>query len=412
MISDLVIIGGGASGFMGAITAISNGLKSVVILEGTPKVLEKVRISGGGRCNLTNSCWDISDLVNNYPRGDKQLLGLFNRFSTAEAFDWFQNKGLDLKIEKDGRVFPRSDSSEDVIKCLTDVAKRSGVKVFTNSHVKKIIIKKEGFNLLVKGNNSFEAKNILICTGGHPSGRRLAKSLGHSIIQPVPSLFSLSTPENSLRSCSGVTLDVQIKLMVNKKKYTETGSILITHKGFSGPVILRLSAFSARNLHANKYQGELRINWLCMTEYEVRSKLDLYKLENGKKVVLNNKPFNDLPRSLWRALLLNLNIDSQLKWADLSKYQKDSIVKCLIMKSFLINSRGPFGEEFVSAGGVSLKEINFKTMESKICESLFFAGEVLDIDGITGGFNFQHCWTSAWVAANAISAKQKKLTSL
>ena len=412
MISDLVIIGGGASGFMGAITAISNGLRSVVILEGTPKVLEKVRISGGGRCNLTNSCWDISDLVNNYPRGDKQLLGLFNRFSTAEAFDWFQNKGLDLKIEKDGRVFPRSDSSEDVIKCLTDVAKRSGVKVFTNSHVKKIIIKKESFNLLVKGNNSFEAKNILICTGGHPSGRRLAKSLGHSIIQPVPSLFSLSTPENLLRSCSGVTLDVQIKLTVNKKKYIETGSILITHKGFSGPVILRLSAFSARNLHANKYQGELRINWLCMTEYEVRSKLDLYKLENGKKVVLNNKPFNDLPRSLWRALLLNLKIDSQLKWADLSKYQKDSIVKCLIMKNYLINSRGPFGEEFVSAGGVSLKEINFKTMESKICESLFFAGEVLDIDGITGGFNFQHCWTSAWVAANAISAKQNKLTSL
>jgi len=405
MLTDLVVIGGGAAGFMGAITAINKGLGSVVILEGTLKVLEKVRISGGGRCNLTNSCWEISNLVNNYPRGEKQLIGLFNRFSTTEAFDWFQKQGLTLKVENDGRVFPLSDSSDDVIKCLTNVAKDSGIKVFTNSYVKQIIKTNQGFDLLVKGGNNFKAKNILICTGGHPSGRRLAKSLGHSIIQPVPSLFSFSTSENSLKSCSGITLDVKIKLTVSKKKFTETGSILITHKGFSGPVILRLSAFSARNLHANNYKGELRINWLSMNENEVRSKIDLYKLENGKKFVLNNKPFNHLPRSLWKALLLSECIDSNLKWADLSKYEKESLVKCLTMKSYSIISRGPFGEEFVTAGGVSLKEINFKTMESKICKGLFFAGEVLDIDGITGGFNFQHCWTSGWVAGNAVDSK-------
>ncbi len=405
MISDLVIVGGGASGFMGAITAISNGLRSVVILEGTSKVLEKVRISGGGRCNLTNSCWDISNLVNNYPRGEKQLIGLFNRFSTVEAYDWFQQKGLNLKVEKDGRVFPCSDNSEDVINCLTNVAKRSGVKVFTNTHVKQISLTKNGFNLLVKGNNFFEARNILICTGGHPSGRRLAKSLGHSIITPVPSLFSFSTADKSLKSCSGIALDVQVKLIVNKKKYDESGTILITHKGFSGPVILRLSAFSARNLHANKYTGEIRINWLCKSEKEVRTTLDLYKLENGRKFVLNNKPFYKMPRNLWKTLLLSEKFDTQLKWADLSKYQKESLVKCLIMKSYKINSRGPFGDEFVTAGGVSLKEINFKTMESKICRGLFFAGEVLDIDGITGGFNFQHCWTSAWVAGNSVVKK-------
>jgi len=403
MISDLVIIGGGASGFMGAITAISSGLRSVVILEGTSKILEKVRISGGGRCNLTNSCCEISNLVNNYPRGEKQLIGLFNRFSTTEAYDWFQKKGLSLKVEKDGRVFPCSDSSEDVIKCLTTVANKSGVEVFTNSHVKQICLIKDGFNLLVSGNNNFQAKNVLVCTGGHPSGRRLAKSLGHSIVKPVPSLFSFSTSANTLKSCSGITLNVDIKLTVNKKKYAESGSILITHKGFSGPVILRLSAFSARNLHANKYKGQLRINWICMNENEARSKIDLYKLEFGKKLLFNNKPFHNLPRSLWNALLLSENIDSQLKWADLSKYQKESLVKCLTMKSYLINSRGPFGDEFVTAGGVSLKEIDFKTMESKICKGLFFAGEVLDIDGITGGFNFQHCWTSAWVAGNAMS---------
>ncbi len=403
MVSDLVIIGGGASGFMGAITAINNGLRSVVILEGTSKVLEKVRISGGGRCNLTNSCWDISNLVTNYPRGEKQLIGLFTKFSTIDAFNWFEKKGLRLKVENDGRVFPSSDSSEDVINCLKNVAINSGVKIFTNSYVKQIRINKKGFNLLVKGNNNFEAKKILICTGGHPSGRKLAKSLGHSIIQPVPSLFSFSTSENSVKSCSGITLDVQIKLTVNKKKYTDSGSILITHKGFSGPVILRLSAFSARNLYDNKYKGELRINWLSETEDEVRSKLDLYKLNFGNKFVLYNKPFNQLPRNLWKAFLLSLNIDSKLKWADLSKYEKESLVKCLVMKNYLINARGPFGEEFVTAGGVSLKEINFKTMESKICKGLFFAGEVLDIDGITGGFNFQHCWTSGWVAGNSIT---------
>ena len=402
MISDLVIIGGGASGFMGAITAVQSGLRSVVILESTLKVLEKVRISGGGRCNLTNSCWDVSNLVNNYPRGEKQLIGLFNRFSTIDAYDWFQKRGLPLKVEKDGRVFPISDSSYDVIKCLFNEAKDLGVKVFTNSHVKQVIRIDDGFNVLVKGSNYYKAKNILICTGGHPSGRRLAKSLGHSIIPAVPSLFSFSTAENEIKTCSGITLDVEVRLIVNNKKYSETGSILVTHKGFSGPVILRLSAFCARNLYANNYKCELKINWLCMRENEVRSKIDLYKLENGKKLVLKNKPFSQLPKRLWKALLLSVGIDCQLKWADLSKCEKELLVKCLTNNRFSVISRGPFGEEFVTAGGVSLKEINFKTMESKICKGLFFAGEVLDIDGITGGFNFQHCWTSAWVAGNSV----------
>ena len=407
MISDLIIIGGGAAGFMGAITAISSGLKSVLILEGTSKVLEKVRISGGGRCNLTNSCSEISNLVNNYPRGEKQLIGLFNRFSTTEACDWFQSKGLSLKVEKDGRVFPRSNSSEDVITCLTTFAKKSGVKVHTNSHVKQILSIQDGFKLIVRGENSFLAKNILICTGGHPSGRKLAKSLGHSIIQPVPSLFSFSIYEKTLKSCSGIAMDVHIKLKINKKKFSDSGTLLITHKGFSGPIILKLSAFSARDLHANNYKGELRINWLSMQELKARSKLDLYKLEKSNKLVFKNKPFDKLPRRLWKALLLNLKIDNQLKWAEISKNELDSLVKALTSNIYLINSRGPYGEEFVTAGGVSLKEINFKTMESKICRGLFLAGEVLDIDGVTGGFNFQHCWTSGWVAGKSIVLNSK-----
>ena len=402
MKSDLVVIGGGASGFMGAITSIKSGIRSVVILESTSKVLEKVRISGGGRCNITNSCIEISNLVNNYPRGQKQLISLFNRFSTTDAFEWFQSRGVFLKIEKDGRVFPFSDSSLDVINCLRDVAAESGIKVFTNSHVKQISKSNDGFNILIKGNKSIVSKNILICTGGHSSGRKLAISLGHSIVKPVPSLFSLSTSEKSLKACSGITLNVEARLTVNKKKYNENGSILITHKGFSGPVILRLSAFSARDLHDNKYIGDLRINWLRMNEDEVRRKIDLFKSENGSKFLLNNKPFNDLPRSLWKSFLMHENIDNNLRWCELSKQNKESLVRCLITKSYSIKSRGPFGEEFVTAGGVSLKEINFKTMESKICKGLFFAGEILDIDGITGGFNFQHCWTSGWIAGKSI----------
>ena len=403
MISDLVVIGGGASGFMGAITAANNGVGSVVILEATSKVLEKVRISGGGRCNLTNSCREISDLVNNYPRGAKQLIGLFNRFSTTEAFDWFQERGLSLKVEKDGRVFPSSDSSEDVIKCLSERAKKSGVNILTDSHVKQISFKDNVFNLLVKGNKLFKARNILICTGGHPSGRKLAKSLGHSIIQPVPSIFSFSTSECSLKACSGISLVVKIKLTINKKKYTETGSILITHKGFSGPAILRLSAFSARTLYDNKYKGELQINWISLSENDARNQIELFKLDNSRKFIYHNKPFIKLPKSLWKALLLSENISTELKWADLSRFQKQSLVRCLTMKNYLIKSRGPFGEEFVTAGGVLLNEVNFKTMESKICKGLFFAGEVLDIDGVTGGFNFQHCWTSGWVAGKSVS---------
>ena len=405
MILDLVIIGGGASGFMGAITAINSGIKSVVILESTSKVLEKVRISGGGRCNVTNSCWDNSDLVENYPRGEKQLLGLFNKFSTKHAFDWFQDRGLKLKIEEDGRVFPISDSSYDVIKCLSDEAQKNGVKVYTNSHVKDIKKSKIGFNIYTKGNNYFKSKNILLCTGGHPSGRRIAQRFGHTIIKTVPALFSFRINDKLLEKCSGISLKADIKLIINKKVYSANGPILITHQGFSGPAILRLSSFSARTLYSNNYIAELRVNWLCLNENEVRNEINLFKLENGKRLILKNKPFRILPKRLWQLILLELKIDNQSRWADLSKSKRESIVKYLTRQSYSIKSRGPFGEEFVTAGGVSLNEIDFKTMESKLCKGLFFAGEILDIDGITGGFNFQHCWTSGWVAGKSLAIK-------
>ena len=402
MISDLVIIGGGASGFMAASVAIDNGIKSIIILESSTKILEKVRISGGGRCNVTNACWDNPNLVENYPRGEKQLLGLFSRFSTIEAFDWFQKKGLNLKIENDGRVFPQSDSSNDVIKCLSFTAVNSGIEIHTSSHVKEIKISEIGYDVLLQGNKLYRSKNVLLCTGGHPSGRKLAKQLGHTIVKPVPSLFSLSLLNTSLKSCSGISLNSRIKLIVNKSKFIETGKLLLTHWGLSGPVILKLSAFSARCLNSNNYKAEIFINWLCKTDFEVRKELCLFKALYLNKSLWNYKPFAQLPKRLWIALLSHAGFDANYKWNNISKSDQEKLIQLLVNSKYDVKGRGPFGDEFVTAGGISLKEINLKSMESNIHKGLYFAGEIINIDGITGGFNFQHCWTSGWVAGNSI----------
>ncbi len=407
MISELIIIGGGASGFMAASVAIDNGIKSIIILESSTKILEKVRISGGGRCNVTNACWDNHNLVGNYPRGEKQLLGLFSRFSTIQAFEWFQKKGLNLKIEKDGRIFPQSDSSHDVIKCLSQTAVNSGVEIHTSSHVKEIKISEIGYNILLKGNKVYRSRNILLCTGGHPSGRKLSKLLGHTIVKPVPSLFSLSLLNNPLKSCAGISLNARIKLIVNKSKYVEYGKLLITHWGVSGPAILKLSAFSARCLNSNNYKAEICINWLCKTDYEIRQELNLFKAQYLNKSIWKYKPFLDLPKRLWMALLSENDFDIDCKWSTLSKSDQQRLIKMLINSKYNVKARGPFGDEFVTAGGISLNEINLKTMESKIHKGLYFAGEVIDIDGITGGFNFQHCWTTGWLAGMSCSSNSE-----
>ncbi len=402
---DLVVVGGGAAGFMGAITAAEEGLSSVVVLESTSKILEKVLISGGGRCNVTHACWDPKDLVNNYPRGNPSLLGSFSRFSTSDAVAWFGDKGLELTIESDGRMFPISNSSMDVIDCLKQSAISAGVTCLKNHSVKSLEkIPGKGFCVNTRGGISFFSKRILLATGGHPSGHKIASGVGHTIIQAVPSLFTFSLKTSSIMDCIGHALDdIQIKLVVGGKVFKETGRILITHWGLSGPVVLRLSAFAARELYLKRYNAELIINWTGTNRQNMERLLKEFRSTEASKSLGKSKPLKNVPRRFWLAILEQAGVNKSLRWAELSLAKEKDLLENLVRSTYKIKGRGPFGEEFVTAGGVNLKEVDLKNMESKLCEGLYFAGEIIDVDGVTGGFNFQHCWTSGWLAGRAIA---------
>ena len=402
---SLVIVGGGAAGFMTAVTAAENGVKRILILEGTSKIMEKVRISGGGRCNVTNASWIPNELITNYPRGGIKLLESFSRFSTGDVFDWFEKRDLRLKIEGDLRVFPVSNSSLDVINCLKQSATSRGVEIRTNFFVQEILNPPEGgFQVFSKKRNCIFTKNILISTGGNPSGYKLAKNLGHSIVKPVPSLFTFSVKEPKLRECSGVSIkNTDIEIKVNNKSYTNRGDILITHWGFSGPAVLKLSSIAARDLYSQKYRCELIINWSYLDYSCLKEKINSLRVHNGKLNLMNMRPLPELPKRLWIFLLHKLEINKDKKWSDLLSDEREKMIELLLKDKYSIAGKGPYGEEFVTSGGVSINEVCFRTMESLICPGLFFSGEILDIDGITGGFNFQHCWTSGWLAGKAIS---------
>ncbi len=405
-IVDLAVIGGGASGFMAAITAVERGLSSVCILESTSKTLEKVRISGGGRCNVTNACFDPTELVRNYPRGQLPLLGPFSRFATSDAVSWFAERGLHLIKEEDGRMFPVSNSSQDVVSCLRNAAKTAGVDCLINSPVTRLdCLNQKEFLLHYPTNNSLRAKKVLLATGGHPSGRKLATAMGHSIVKPVPSLFSFAINVPWLKSCSGLALDnIQIHLLVGGKSFQECGRVLITHKGLSGPAILRLSAFAARELSEDKYKGELSINWVGLNHNAIKNLFNDFRYKFASNQIGNAKPFRKLQNRFWRSLLKSIDINPSTRWAEFTIAQEKKLLSSLLSSSFVLHGRGPFGEEFVTAGGVKLREVQLSTMESRLCSGLHFAGELLDIDGVTGGFNFQHCWTSGWLAGNAIAS--------
>ncbi len=407
---DLVVVGGGASGFMGAITAAAEGVNSVVILESTSKTLQKVRISGGGRCNVTNKCFENSELVQNYPRGEKPLLGAFSRFSTKDTIRWFEEKGLELIAEQDGRIFPISNSSSDVIKCLRENAVRNKVDILTNMAVKNIeALEKDEFKIHCKNNKSIYAKKILLATGGNLSGRLISQSLGHKIIKTVPSLFSFKINSTWLTECKGISVrNVTLKLIIGKKVFEEYGTILITHWGLSGPGILKLSAFSARELNKSNYKAKLNIRWVNDSLTKIEENLRSYR-NNFANVRLKKKyPYPNIPRRLWISILQSIKIDPNMQWYNLSNSYLKSLSNILFMNSHKIEARGPFGDEFVTAGGINLSEVNTNTMESKICKGIYFSGELLNIDGITGGFNFQHCWTSGWIAGNAIANSLSK----
>ncbi|KGG16582.1 MULTISPECIES: NAD(P)/FAD-dependent oxidoreductase [unclassified Prochlorococcus] len=402
---DLIVIGGGAAGFMAAITAAEHGIHSVCLLEATSKTLEKVRLSGGGRCNITNACWEPRDLVEHYPRGQKELLGPFSRFAAGDAMTWFSEKGLDLEIEIDGRIFPKSNSSLEVIKCLKSAALLAGVQCFTNSKVESV--KKnsdEKFQLECRNNVSFNSKKILIATGGGPSGKKIAAQLGHKTIPSVPSLFSLQLNTLWLKTCAGIAVnEVNVSLVCNGKLFEQSGSMLITHWGLSGPVILKLSAFAALDLNSDKYKSKLYIGWSNNDIETTKRILKKHRYKYASYTLKRHKPFNNIPNRIWLALLKSLKIEDQIRWADLSKLQEENLCQNLAKNLHIVKGKGPFGEEFVTAGGINLKEVYLKSMESRICKNLYFAGEILNIDGVTGGFNFQHCWTSGWIAGKAIA---------
>ncbi len=403
---DLIVIGGGPAGFMGAITAAEQGINLIAILESTSKTLEKVRISGGGRCNITNACWEPKDLVVHYPRGEKALLGAFSRFATGDAIDWFEGKGLKLIIEEDGRIFPKSNSSQEVVNCLKVAAAKAGIKYSTQMDVVKVdyLGGKKGFKIICRNKKFFYSKRILLSTGGNPSGKKIASNLGHKTIKSVPSLFTFKISEQWLKDCAGVSIDnIRMSLKTSHKTFDQSGRILITHWGLSGPAILKLSAFAARELYNQQYKANLTINWSGFDTIKTKDLLIKYREDFANKSLKKIHPFKNLPKRVWLSILKMVNIDYDTRWSSLSKSNQVMLSEALSNDVHCIFSKGPFGEEFVTAGGIDLREIEFKSMESRIQKGLYFAGEIINIDGITGGFNFQHCWSSGWLAGQAVA---------
>lgn len=398
---DIIIIGGGAAGFFAAINiAEQNPNLSIAILERGKTGLQKVKISGGGRCNVTHAEFIPSELIENYPRGKKELLGPFHTFMTGDTIAWFEERGIVLKIEEDGRMFPVSNSSQTIIDCFLNEAKKYNVELLYNHSVKTVIINKDKF--IVKTNQgNLSANKIIMATGSNPKIWNLLSDLGHTIVTPVPSLFTFDIKDGRIKDIPGVVAkDVEVRV-VDTDLISE-GPLLITHVGISAPSILKLSAFGAVELAKLNYNFKISVNFI---RYDIESCVEYLKSakqEYSKKTVLNSVQF-DLPKRLWKKLVLASNIQETERWADLNKVQLETLANQLTNAVFQVIGKSTFKEEFVTAGGVDLKEINFKTFESKRIPNLYFAGEVMNVDAVTGGFNFQNAWTSAFIVSKAIS---------
>jgi predicted Rossmann fold flavoprotein len=401
----IVVIGGGAAGFFGAIAAAeAHPHAQVTLLEASAQVLAKVRVSGGGRCNVTHACFDPTALVQHYPRGGKALRGPLTRFQPQDTVAWFKARGVSLKTEADGRMFPVTDDSETIVECLVRSAQRAGVQIVTGAAVTEVIPSAAGFTVQLKGGKTMGCDRILLTSGSNPLGYRLAASLGHQIVPPVPSLFTFKITDPRLTELAGVAVPlVRVKLLVEGQKPLEQeGPLLITHWGVSGPAVLKLSAWGARLLHDVRYQATIQVNWLPgLKPEELRDLLLKTKGEWVRKAIAKHCPVT-LPQRLWQRLVESVGIDSELRWADLSKKALNLLLLELTQGQFKIKGKGVFKDEFVTCGGIPLTEVNFKTMESRCCPGLYFAGEILDVDGVTGGFNFQNAWTTGWIAGQAI----------
>jgi predicted Rossmann fold flavoprotein len=409
---QIVVIGGGAAGFFGAIASAENQENNqVTIIEASHKPLAKVLISGGGRCNVTHACFSPDELVQNYPRGAKALTGAFTRFQAQDTVDWFARRGVKLKTESDGRMFPITDNSETIVECLIKAAASTGVKLRLGSPV--VSVQKSSstakWEVVLKSGEKIYGDRILLATGNNLLGYKIAQSLGHQIEPPVPSLFTFNIRDPQLQKLAGISVNpVQLRLGLDSKTpLQQIGSLLITHWGLSGPSVLKLSAWGARVLHESHYQAKLLINWLPeFKQEEVRQQMLAVKQDHGKKAIALHRGV-DLPHRLWQYLIHRVNIDPEVRWAEISNKVLNQLVAEVVQGEYLISGKGAFKEEFVTCGGVNLKEINFNTMESKLVSGLYFAGEILDIDGVTGGFNFQSAWTTGYLAGTAMGAMGK-----
>lgn len=401
MVFDVVVIGGGAAGFFAALAAKrANRDAKVAILEKTAVLLSKVRISGGGRCNVTHACFDPSALSKNYPRGEKELIGPFHRFQPRDTIEWFESRGVLLKTEVDGRMFPTTNSSETIIDCLMGEARKLNVEILLRQKIEAVEKTGDEFVVLTKDKMPLRAKKLILATGSSKEGYAWAEKLGHTIQSPVPSLFTFNIPNSPLHELSGVAFE-RVKIAICNTFFSQTGPLLITHFGFSGPAALKLSAWAARHLFEKDYCVDVSINWLPLqSEKEIYNELQLLKRKYPNKTLVAENPFL-FPKNFWKLFLTVLGESYLERLNDISLKQLEFLANRLHADVYQVNGKTTNKEEFVTCGGVSLKEVNFKKMESKSCSGLYFAGEVLDIDGITGGFNFQNAWTTGYIAGSS-----------
>lgn len=406
----LVVIGGGAAGFFCAVNAASlNPNLEVVIAEKTNKLLTKVKVSGGGRCNVAHACFSIADMVKNYPRGAQFLNKSFHHFFTKHTIEWFAGKNVALRTEADGRMFPASNSSETIVNCLLHEANKHHVQILMNHEV-NTIKKNEATNFVVHFKNApfIECDFLCIACGGLAKTEQYKwiTELGHTFETPVPSLFTFNVPNNNITELMGISIE-RVQIKINQFKLSQSGPFLITHWGFSGPAVLKLSSFAARELAKLQYNFNITINWLSdNNENTLLEKLRQIRLANASKKIGNKNPFN-LPQRFWEYHLSLLAINADMRWADLPAKQQNALAKQLCSQQFTVKGKTTFKDEFVTAGGVHLNEIDTNTMQSKSLPYLYFAGEIMNVDGITGGYNFQHAWTSGWLAGRSIATTNK-----
>ena len=400
----IVVAGGGAAGFFAAITCAESIPDSdVVLLEKSPELLAKVTISGGGRCNVTHACFDPARLAEHYPRGQRELLGPFHRFQPRDTVRWFEERGVELKTEPDGRMFPVTDKSTTITGCLINEAREAGVRLFTGKGLASAVRTERGFVLELTDGSRMECGRLLIATGGNQNSPvfDLIKKLGHTVQPLRPSLFSFHCEDPRLKDLAGVSV-AGVEVSVPGTSLRQRGPMLVTHHGLSGPAILKLSAWGAPRFHELDYHFSIEANWVPgAREADIRAAIAACREEHPKKIVMNYNPWG-IPVRLWNSIAAHAGISHANIWNQLSRAQIDALSRELVRSEFRINGKSMNKDEFVTCGGVSLAEVDFKTMQSKKCRGLYFAGEVLDIDGVTGGFNFQSAWTTGWIAGKSM----------